>query len=82
MINVFLNYNVKIAFLLPALVILLFYVSASIIFVYRHRKKLDLNKILDEIEHKRYWNGALYAIAGLLITVADSFVNIKFFSLF
>lgn len=58
----FLHY--QIAFLLPFIIILLIYMSALIIFIYRHRHKLDLTKIVDEIERKHYWSGALHAIAG------------------
>ena len=43
--------------------------SALIAFIYKHRNRLDLTKILDEIEHKRYWNGALRAIAGKFLTL-------------
>lgn len=60
--------------MLPMLIILLIYMSALIIFVYRHRHRLDLTKILNDIEHKRYWSGALHAIAGECSLTAFVFV--------
>lgn len=58
------SFNLQITFLLPCIIILLFYMSALIVFIYRHRHKLDLSKIVDEIEHQRYWNGAVYAVCS------------------
>ncbi len=49
--------------MLPLLILLLLYTSALIIFIYRHRQRLDLAKIKDAIERKHYWDGALYAVA-------------------
>lgn len=37
--------------------------SALIIFIYRHRHRLDLAKIKDAYARKNYWDGALHAIA-------------------
>lgn len=54
---------VVITFLLPLLIILLLYTSALIIFIYRHRQRLDLAKIKDAFERKHYWDGALHAVA-------------------
>lgn len=50
--------------------------SALIIFVYRHRHRLDLTKILTDIEHKRYWSGAIHAIAGKCIPILICINNV------
>lgn len=37
--------------------------SALIIFIYRHRHRLDLTAIRNALEQRNYWDGALHAIA-------------------
>ena len=50
---------------MPLVIIVLLYMSALIIFIYRHRQRLDLAKIKDAFERKHYWDGALHAVAVL-----------------
>ncbi|KAH7646442.1 DGAT1/2-independent enzyme synthesizing storage lipids [Dermatophagoides farinae] len=52
-----------ITFLFPVFIILLFYISAIIVYIYRHRHQLAIDQLLDDLEHRRYWDGAMHAIA-------------------
>jgi len=60
----FLIVIISVFFIIPVIIFIALYVTALVMYVYRHRKELDAER-LNHFAHKRNWRGLLYVIVML-----------------